>query len=158
MSGLSSDATDWSSSRIYLWLWRSSAFMVWIIINHQYADDTQLFLAIAARSCRVADLPGRRALRSAGPWWCHPSNFQQSKVGLSLLPVLKFGIVYREMLHRHHWFADNDLLVNADKSEMMLFGSSPMLKAASSIQYRTSRWRRPTCLIGDQVVGRGHRQ
>jgi hypothetical protein len=32
-----------------------------------------------------------------------------------------------------HWFADNDLLLNAAKSEAMLVGSSPQLKAASSV-------------------------
>ena len=32
-----------------------------------------------------------------------------------------------------HWLADNDLLLNADKSELMLVGTSSQLKAASSV-------------------------
>ena len=32
-----------------------------------------------------------------------------------------------------HWFAENDLLLNADKSEVMLVGSSPQLMAASNV-------------------------
>ena len=66
--------------------------------HHQYADDTQLFLAITASTIR--------------------SN-------LSTLEICSQAV--------KHWFADNDLLLNADKSEVMLVGSSPQLKAASSI-------------------------
>ena len=32
-----------------------------------------------------------------------------------------------------HWFADSDLLLNADKSEVMLVGTSSQLKAALSV-------------------------
>jgi len=66
--------------------------------HHQYADDTQLFLAIAASTIH--------------------SN-------LSTLEICSQAVI--------HWFANNDLLLNADESEVMLVGSSPQLKAASSI-------------------------
>ena len=66
--------------------------------HHQYADDTQLFLAMCTSTIR--------------------SN-------LSTLEICSQAV--------KHWFADNDLLLNADKSEAMLVGSSSQLKAASNV-------------------------
>jgi Reverse transcriptase (RNA-dependent DNA polymerase) len=58
--------------------------------HHQYADDSQLFLAMCTSTIS--------------------SN-------LSTLEICAKAV--------KHWFADNDLLLNADKSEVMLVGSSP---------------------------------
>ena len=66
--------------------------------HHQYADDTQLFLAMCTSTIR--------------------SN-------LSTLEICSQAV--------KHWFADNDLLLNADKPEAMHVGSSSQLKAASSV-------------------------
>ena len=32
-----------------------------------------------------------------------------------------------------HWFAENDLLLNADKSEVMMIGTPAQLRAASTV-------------------------
>jgi len=66
--------------------------------HHQYADDTQLFLAMRA-STISSDLCSLETC------------FQAVK----------------------HWFADNDLLLNADKSEALFVGSSSQLQAASGV-------------------------
>jgi hypothetical protein len=66
--------------------------------HHQYADDTQLFLAMSTTTIS--------------------SN-------LSTLELCSQAV--------KHWFADNNLLLNAAKSEAMLVGSSSQLKAASSV-------------------------
>jgi len=65
--------------------------------HHQYADDTQLFLAMCASTISS---------------------------DLCTLEICSQAV--------KHWFADNDLLLNADKSEAMFVGSSSQLKAASS--------------------------
>jgi len=54
-------------------------------------------------SCRRSTcmVDGLSALLALTAWWCHRSSSQQSVVGLSWLPVLKFGTFYRKMLHRH---------------------------------------------------------
>jgi hypothetical protein len=66
--------------------------------HYQYADDTQLFLAMSTSTIH--------------------SN-------LSTLEICSQAV--------KHWYAENDLLLNADKSEVMLVGSSPQLMAASNV-------------------------
>jgi len=65
--------------------------------HHQYADDTQLFLAMRA-STMQADLLKLEACT------CHVKS----------------------------WFAENDLLLNADKSEVMMIGISSQLRLAAT--------------------------
>ena len=66
--------------------------------HHQYADDTQLFLAMRASMIRA---------------------------GLSTLEACTRDV--------KRWFAENDLLLNADKSEVMMIGTPAQLRAASSV-------------------------
>jgi len=54
---------------------------------------------------RVADLPGRQSLRSAGTiccaWWCYRLICQQLALELSQWPVLASEIVCQQTLHQH---------------------------------------------------------
>ena len=65
--------------------------------HHQYADDTQLFLAMRASTIRA---------------------------GLSTLEACTRNV--------KHWFAENDLLLNADKSEVLMIGTPAQLRAVNS--------------------------
>ena len=67
------------------------------VSHHQYADDTQLFLAMRA-STMQADL-------------------------------LKLEACTRDV---KSWFAENNLLLNADKSEVMMIGTSSQLRLAET--------------------------
>jgi len=86
--------------------------------HHQYADDTQLFLAVRA-STISSDLCSLETCPQAGK----------------------------------QWFADNYLLLNADKSETMFVGSSSQLQAASGINTVSVAG---TGVVGDQVARCGH--
>jgi len=66
--------------------------------HHQYADDTQLFLAMRASTIRAS---------------------------LSTLEACTRDV--------KRWFAENDLLLNADKSEVMMIGTPAQLRAASTV-------------------------
>jgi len=57
-----------------------------------------------------------------------------------------------------HFFADNNLLLNANNFEIMPVGSSSQLKVVSRVQHLISCWCQSTCVISDQVAGRVHRQ
>jgi len=68
------------------------------VSHHQYADDTQLFLAIRASSISV-DLAKLESCSQAVKWW----------------------------------FAVNNLMLNADKSDVILIETSAQLRAADHI-------------------------
>ena len=65
--------------------------------SHQYADDTQLFIAVRA------------------------STIQSD---LSVIEVCS--------MIAQQWFAINELLLNPDKSEAVLFGTSAQLKSTAA--------------------------
>ena len=66
--------------------------------HHQYADNTQLFLAMWTSTICA---------------------------GLSTLEACTHDV--------KRWFAENDLLLNADKSEVIMIGTSAQLRAASTV-------------------------
>jgi len=77
---------------------------------HQYADDTQLFLAMRASTIH-SDL-------------------------------LKLEMCTRNV---KSWFAENDLLLNADKSEVMMIGTPSQLRSVESISTVTVADTSPMC-------------
>lgn len=67
--------------------------------------------------------------------WCGPSSVYADDTQLFLAmcsSTLRSNLSTREICSEaiKHWFAEDDLLLNADKSELMLLGLSPQLMAA----------------------------
>ena len=88
------------------------------VLLHQYADDTQLFLAMRASTMQT--------------------------------DLLKLEKCTRDV---KSWFGENDLLLNADKSEVMVIGTPSQLRLAESIDTVTVA---DTCLtVSSQLKSLG---